>query len=245
MNHYITLSIYAVLFAFVVYLIVNLKSIRLSAIRSIYGPYSLKYITQFKRIYYLENPYPICIEDDLVSHFSNFASKNSMEEIPFTNKTIDFGSIPFNAKLSVLKRKGKPARFNIYSFSDKFTVRIMGFSEEIMGNTIREHYFFANNIFFMGEYIFSDVSKENTTKIVEMLVSKYDITLPFDRDLFFIRDTNDSVICFENNYFTISIQYINLKNPFVVDVLDAYLKRASLKSILYSDDSKISLFSKL
>jgi hypothetical protein len=121
----------------------------------------------------------------------------------------------------------------------------MGFLEEIIGNTIREHFFLANNIFVMGEYVFSDVSKENTTKIIEMLISKYDVQIPFDTDLFYIRDTNDSVICFENNYFTITIQYINLKNPFVVDVLDAYLKRSSLNNYLFTDDSKKSLFSKL
>jgi hypothetical protein len=245
MNRYIAISIYATLFAFVIYLIVNFKSIRLSAIRFFYCPFSSKYITGYKKIFYLENPYPTCIEDDLVSHFSNFATIDSIKGVSFTKKTIDFDSIPFNAKLSAIKGKGNPQRFNIYSFSDKYTVKIMGFLEEIIGNTIREHFFFANNIFVMGEYVFSDVSKENTTKIIEMLISKYDVQIPFDTDLFYIRDTNDSVICFENNYFTITIQYINLKNPFVVDVLDAYLKRSSLNNYLFTDDSKKSLFSKL
>ena len=80
----------------------------------------------------------------------------------------------------------------------------------------------------MGEYVFNDVSNANNKKLIDMLATKYSITVPTKDEIFFIRDDKDSVICFINSGFTISIQYINLNNPFVQKIVNSHIKRGVL-----------------
>ncbi len=178
----------------------------------------------------MDNPFPVCIDDDLVSHFSSFGDIDS-KKVFRTKTPISFTSIPFNAKFSSLKGIGKPERFNIYQFSEEYFVKIMGYPGVILGNTIRELYFMANDIFVMGEYVFTDVSKANSKKLIEMLVTKYNISEPIKNEMFFIRDDQDSLIYFINSGFTISIQYINLNNPFVDEILHSHSQRGNLTGV--------------
>jgi hypothetical protein len=175
----------------------------------------------------MDNPFPVCIDDDLVSHFSNFANIDTKKTIR-THNSISFAAVPFATKFTGLKGKGKPERYNIYKFSEEFMVKIMGYPEVMLGNPIRELYFFANDSFVMGEYVFTDVSKANNKKLIEMLVTKYGITEPIKDEMFFIRDDKGSVICFINSGFTISIQYINLNHPFVGKIVNSHVQRGIL-----------------
>ncbi|MFZ4546487.1 MAG: hypothetical protein ACOYN4_03590 [Bacteroidales bacterium] len=175
----------------------------------------------------MDNPFPVCIDDDLVSHFSNFANMDLKKTIR-TQNTISFATVPFGTKFPTLKEKGKPERYNIYKFSEEFMVKIMGYPEVMLGNPIRELYFSANDTFIMGEYVFTDVSKANNKKLIEMLVSKYSLKEPIKDEMFFIRDDKDSVICFINSGFTISIQYLNLNHPFVGKIVNSHVQRGLL-----------------
>ncbi len=227
MNSYLTLGIAITAFGIILVLIFNLKAVRLFIIQLFHGRYSYRYVSTFKKFHIMDNPFPICIDDDIVSHFSNFADIDPKNTL-YTKSTITFTTIPFSAKFSTLNKKGKPERFNIYQFSKEYTVKIMGYANVILGNPIRELYFLANDFFVMGEYVFTDVSKANNKKLIEMLVAKYNITNPIKDELFFIRDDKDSVICFTNSGFSISIQYINLNHPFVDEIVKSHFQRGMI-----------------
>jgi hypothetical protein len=196
----------------------------------------------------MDNPFPICIDDDIVSHFSNFVDLEAKKTF-HTNTDISFSTIPFGAKFSTLKGKKNPERFNIYQFSEEYTVKIKGYADVILGYTVRELYFLANDVFVMGEYVFDDVSKANNknliNKLIEIFVAKYNIAQPPKDEIFLIRDNKDSLICFINSGFTISIQFINLKHPFVDEILKANLQRGTLSDVDITVVAEEDDFSKL
>lgn len=233
MNSYLNIGIPLALLLLILIAIFNWKAMRLFIVRMFYGSYSLQYVSKFKKIYIMDNPFPVCIDDDLISHFSNFADIDPKKTF-HTKSAISFNSISFSSKFSSIKGKGEPERFNIYQFSEEYTVKIMGYAGVILGNPIRELYFMANDIFVMGEYVFTNVSKSNNKKLTEMLAIKYAISEPIMDEMFFIRNDNDSAICYANTGITISIQYINLNNPFVDEILHSHSQRGNLNVVAHT-----------
>jgi len=227
MDSYLNIGISIATLGVILILIFNMKAVRLFIIQIFYGRYSYRYVSTFKRFHIMDNPFPVCIDDDIISHFSNFVGLDSKKML-FTKNTITFDNVSFSTKFSSLKGKGKPERYNIYKYSEEYMIKIMGYPDVILGNPIRELYFLANDSFVMGEYVFNDVSNANNKKLIDMLATKYSITVPTKDEIFFIRDDKDSVICFINSGFTISIQYINLNNPFVQKIVNSHIKRGVL-----------------
>jgi hypothetical protein len=226
-----------------IFFFINLKTIKLFFIRFFYGNYSYKYVTYHKNKF-IKNPHPPCIKDDLMNHCFNFVDLNPQKKLYFTKSTIIFGFHPFYTDFKTIKGNTTPDCFNIYKF-DEYTIKIVGFKKEIFGNEIKEVYFFIDDIFFMGEYTFSDVSKVNTEKLIGMLTTKYKINEQIVNETFYIQDNQESLLYFENNGFTISIQYINFKEPLVNKVWNSYFKNLIKKDTFFTDEGDREIFAKL
>jgi hypothetical protein len=93
----------------------------------------------------------------------------------------------------------------------------------------RELYYFMNNIFFMGEFTFNNSSDATHDKLLAMLASKYNIDKSGAKETFYIRDNEESLIYFDDNGFSTSIQYTNLRKSYVYDVWNAYFKNVVRK----------------
>ncbi|MEI6750312.1 MAG: hypothetical protein ACOYMF_11805 [Bacteroidales bacterium] len=193
----------------------------------------------------MKNPYPPCIQDDLIVHCFNFIDINPETKVYATKSEISFGSYPFFTKLAVVKGKTIPNCFNIYKLSDKCTIKILGLKTEMFNNKIVEVYYFMNDIFFMGEYLFPDISKANCEQLIGVLEKKYNISGRISDEEFYVQDDQDSLLFFGNNGFSISIQYINNKKPYINELWDAYFKNAIKKDILITADDHKEIFSKL
>jgi len=87
----------------------------------------------------------------------------------------------------------------------------------------------------MGEYSYNDVSKANHEKLIRTLAAKYNIDIPAGNESFYIQDENDSLIYFENNGFSISIQYINIRESYINNIWDTYFKNAIKRDSLSAD----------
>lgn len=169
-------------------------------------------------------------------HCYNFIDIKPESKIYTTNAEIVFGSYSFYTRFSGIKKISSLNCYNVYKLSNKYTVKVVGTKSEILGNEIREIYYFINDIFFMGEYSFSDVSDLNTGKIIGMLAEKYGINKTYAFDSFYIRDNNDSLIHFGNNGFSISVQYINLRKPLINEVWDTYFKNVIKKETYFTPE---------
>ena len=209
-------------------LMLHKKRITLYLTRILFGNYSYQYVTRYKA-YVLRSPYPPCISEDLMVRCFHFIDIGPKTKSYATKTPISFGSFSFFEKFATIKNKTQPDYFNIYKLSDTTTVKIIGYKAEMLGDEIREIYYFMNDIFFMGEYSFSDGSEFTNKKLVEMLTSKYNINgVEKDRE-FYIKDTEESLIYFNNNGFSTSIQYINTKREYVNEVWDTYFRKVIKK----------------
>jgi hypothetical protein len=193
----------------------------------------------------MKNPYPPCIKEDLIYHCFNFIDINPKKKKYISKIPITFGSFPYYEKFATVKRNTVPNTFNVYKLSKSCTVKVVGFKKELMGNEIREIYYFINDIFFMGEYAFSDITKIDIEKIFESLATKYFIYETIVNEGFYIQDKDDSLIYFENNGFSISLQYINLRKPFINEVWDTYFRNAIKRDSLYTRESDLKVYSTL
>lgn len=238
MTPYLLVSVLASAF-FLLLILVNQKDFRLILYKFLFGKYSYRYVSKFKKIYFMENPYPVCIQDDLRSHCMALASIQAKKPMSVTSTKITFGSFDFYSNFDTIKESNTPSCYNVYKLSDKITVKIIGFPTELMGSTIKECYFFINDIFFMGEYIFSDVTDFKNKNLIKMLVSKYEIPKQETNQVFYIRDNQDSLVYFNNNGFTISIQYINYTQPFVNEVLNTFLQKSVLGIEIFPAEERI------
>jgi hypothetical protein len=217
----------------IVFLYVNRRIIILSIIRSLFGNYSYEYVSHHKK-YYAKNPFPPCIKEDLKMHCFNFIDINTDKPQFDSKSAIGFGSFPFDTEFVKVKGGIIPNCFNIYRLSEKDTIKIIGMKTEILGLETKELYYFMNDKYFMGEYSFSDVSEASNIKLISMLASKYEIDEAYAKESFYVRDDKKALICYENNGFSISIQYINLGNPQINEVWDKYFKNVIRKEIFCS-----------
>jgi hypothetical protein len=227
-----------------IYILVNIRTIALFIFRYLFGNCSFQYVNLYKK-YYAKNPFPPCIKEDLKIHCFNFVDKNPGMPLFKTDKTVAFGSFPFYTKFADVKKEFLPNCFNIYKLSEKDTVKIIGRRTEILGIETKELYYFMNDIFFMGEHSFSDVSKTHTKELVGMLSSKYEMAETDSFESFYIQDHNESLISFDNNGFSITIQYINLGKTFINEAWNTYFKSSFSKEIFCRSDIKSIMFAKL
>ena len=132
--------------------------------------------------------------------------KNSQEFQ--TNTSIDYGQIPFmTSNKNLFKIKGKPDCIKVAVLNDiKFMV--MGYNETLQGLKMKSMYFFLNDHFVMGEFLFSDLMRLKPVKLVATLSSKYLNGKSIEKDVFYITDTKGNKLNYEHNGFSISIKYL-------------------------------------
>jgi hypothetical protein len=226
------------------YLLVNMKLITLWIIRFLYGNYSSEYVNLYKK-YFVKNPFPPCIKEDIKLHCFNFIDKDPAKIVFNTNNAVVFGQFPFYTKFSTIKENITPNCFNIYKMSKKNIIKIIGRRTEILGIETKELYYFLNDIYFMGEYSFSDVSNENNEQLIGMLASKYEIDNVISNESFYIQDDRKSLISFDNNGFSITIQYINLGKSFIHETWDRYFRNITKKETSFNPELSKIMFAKL
>jgi len=176
-------------------------------ILAIHGRYSFEYLTFFKEND-LRSPVISCIKDEIAMHLMVFFRKlkNSVDFL--TTKPIEFDKVPFMIpSQDLLKIKGSPDCMKVEKQGqNRFLV--MGYHETLQGMKMRSMYFFVNDRFIMGEYLFPDISHLNPAGLARTFSVKYLDDHPVENDVFYITDTSGNQLNFENNGFTISIKYL-------------------------------------
>jgi hypothetical protein len=195
------------------------KGLILALIRLIYGEYSFEYLDRYKK-FYIKSPFHYCFRDDFVAHLLYVLNKK--EEIPVfkSHEDIYFENTPYfiNYK-KLLKDKGKPYCFNAYNFNHiGFEIKALGYRTKILGSKAILVFYFMNDQFFMGEYIFKNPRTNIKEKISEQFLENQEL----NEDNFYIENTKDRIIHFQNTGFTVDIKYFNKENPQIVRNLSEY-----------------------
>ena len=170
------------------------------------GKYSEKYIQTHKR-YTSKSPFTYCIKDDFINYLVGFYKKPSPHKIIVSDKEIQFGDISFGAKRSkLIGDKGRPFCVNAQS-NKYFKLKILGYREDLFDSRVKSYYFFADNSFFMGEYLLKEPVESSIKEISYILQKKYLGQQVTDSESFIIKGENKVSLLFENDGFHLTLKY--------------------------------------
>jgi hypothetical protein len=214
------------MFAFLAYSL--RKVIRLSFLRLIYGSYSLEFFQAYKK-YYIRSPFQYCFRDEFITHLLFVLEKHHSVPAYKSPKEIYFEKTPyFIPYKEFLKQKGTPHCFNAFSFRNPdFVIKALGYQDIIAGSKATIVFYFMNDLFFMGEYIF----KKPRTRIKESLLQHFLEDQQVDADNFYIENTRQRTVHFQDTGFTVDIRYITEENPSIARHLRDYLNQAKVKPL--------------
>lgn len=226
----ITAAVVALAIALLV-IALNWRRINIRLVRTLYGKYSFRYVKYFKDRN-MKGPFSPCLKDDFITHIIKFFDKpNSAAEYK-TNQNIQFGNVPFGERYKRVRReKGNPDCFNVSKIENS-DLKIIGYRDSLFNANIKSVYYFLNNVFFMGEYLFSESSRDRIPEVAGVLCKKYTDKAANEKfDSFFIHDPHKSSIHFEDNGFNLSIKYFNVSNQAITETLQAYVKDSQSSSV--------------
>lgn len=195
------------------------KLLKVFLVGLIYGFYSYRYLHIFKK-YYIRSPYQYCFRDEFISHLIYILSKK--DEIPCykSKKDISFEDTPyFTNYKDFIKRKGNPYCFNAFHFDySNFEIKALGYQEKIAGSMAIIVFYFMNDSFFMGEYIFRKPKTDVKANLTEHFLMKNDV----EEDNFYIENSKNRIVHFQNTGFSIDIKYLNREDSGVIKNLQDY-----------------------
>ena len=180
---------------------------RIWYISLVYGRYSYEFLSFFKENS-IRSPYNGCVKDEITMHFVVFYRKIKNAKEFQTNTAIDYGKIPFMTSCKkLLKIKGAPDCMKVAALNDiKFVV--MGYNETLQGLKMKSMYFFLNDHFVMGEFMFINHLRSKPANLAGILSSKYLDGNPIENDVFYITDSKGNQLNYEHNGFSISMKYL-------------------------------------
>jgi len=186
------------------------RPIRLFLIRLLFSKYSFSYVKVFKK-YFFKNPFVHCIKDSFEHHARHFYEEEKNAVSFKTTNDITFGKMPFNTTFQkVRKLKKKPYCFNSYKMG-KYYIKVIGYKESLVNLGCNVVYYFIDNRFFLGEYVFKEPTEKTIGNIIKLVQQKYleDKTVGLNK--FYINHEDGSQIFYRNTGFAVILSYINLK----------------------------------
>jgi hypothetical protein len=205
------------------------KAIYLTIIRMIYGHYSSEFFLTYKK-YFVRSPFQYCFRDEFIAHLLFVLSKKKGIPSYKSVKEIYFENTPyFTDYKDFLKNKGNPSCFNAFVFKySGFEIKALGYHETIAGSKAILVFYFMNDSFFMGEYIFKNPKTNIKTSLLDHFLGLSELS----EDNFYIEDTRNRIIHYQNTGFTIDIKYLNKEDEFIVNNLKEYFNYVTGKKLV-------------
>ena len=187
----------------------------------VFGKFSARYIETYKK-YTGKSPYGYCIKDDLVNYLASFFQNKSNYSTYKSSKPTNFYNTPFGTKFEkVLSDNRKPFCVNS-NRTEQFEFKVVGYRSEMFDIDMKSYFYFLNEKFFMGEYVFKNPSNEKLKELAVIIKKKYIPEQSLDSYDFLIMGINDSKLRFEHTGFNLSIKYMDFSNQDVIDQLENY-----------------------
>lgn len=216
-----------------------ITGIRLMTVRIFKGKYSLAYNELYRKLKSLvhteKTPFTKCIKNLPQYNVFELFNKDSSYKVYKTNRNISFGNTPFSESFEkLLKESDKQFCYNIYKINLS-EWKVLGYKEKKFDTNMKTLYYFINDKFFFGEYVFSDVQVLDVPAIANALFKKYNIENFKNEDRFYISDNSNSEIGFINNGITLTIKYLCRKDSDINSELGFILNQGTGTTIEESD----------
>ena len=196
------------------------------------GKYSYEYLARYKH-YFIRSPYQYCFREEFIQHLRIILNKDKVYPTHHSEKDILFEDMPYSTGIKpFMRQRSRPDCVNTFKYADPgFVIKALGYQEEKFGEKVTAVYYFMNDIFFMGEYIF----KHSSSKLREKILEDYMSMAPGIQDQFYIHNSRERIIHFHDNGFAINIKYISREDPVVMENLQNYFNGISNWKIVISD----------
>lgn len=199
------------------------KRFYLAVVRLFYGRFSLHYVNAYRRLFY-NHPFPQSIKDDFINHIIVFFQTDNKITEYQTSEKIEFLGFNFGSTLKqLLKAKKNPDSFYVTK-ENTHEVKILGFNENLFGGDVKALFYFIDDRFFMGEYIFTEISKVNPSLLSKAISEKYKLSESVEGQDFLINSSGEYKLYYTNTGFSIMIRYFSLKDPIVAKKLKESVK---------------------
>jgi hypothetical protein len=225
------------------FVIIMLNRVRISLfiITMIHGRFSYEYMQFHKKRNY-KSPHKPCITDDIYYHIIVFFKKKFKEHVERynTDTQIEFDKFKFGENYkTIFNKKGIPDCFNILDM-DRNEISILGyFNEDAMGVRVKSLFFFFDGEFIMGEYVFSDIKKIDTSLIIKSIRDKYLSNDCQWSDMLMIEEKNGQrMLNIENNGFSMSLRYYSKQNQEIQNKLKSYFHKMQLVFVDFNTESE-------
>jgi hypothetical protein len=205
------------------------KKVALSLVSIIYGPYSYEYLSTHKK-YFVKSPYHYCFRDDFIAHLLHVLSLEDSVPSYKSKKDILFEDTPYfiNYK-EFLKKKGIPFCFNAFNFNHLgFEIKVLGYKSTVSGSKAIIVFYFMNDLFFMGEYIFKNPKTDIKAGMSALYLEKLELT----EDSFYIENTKNRIIHFEDTGAKVDIKFLNREDQTIINKLTDYYSFKTGKQIV-------------
>jgi hypothetical protein len=228
MNHFGIVLTLGIIVLVLILVVLFRKELALTFIRMIYGQFSFEFYHLYKR-FYIRSPHQYCFRDEFIAHLQFVISKKNGLPCYKSVKDIYFESTPYFINYpDLLKKKGAPHCFNAFAFSDPdFIIKAIGYQAIISGSKAVLVFYFMNDSFFMGEYIFKNPKNDIKTSLMAHFIGNEDIS----SDNFYIENSKGCIIHFQDTGFSIDIKYLTIENQAVIETLDQYFIKVTGKKI--------------
>ncbi|NQV01382.1 MAG: hypothetical protein HQ542_01960 [Bacteroidia bacterium] len=199
------------IFAIALFVIFLRKStfpiLNLLFIRIFRGKYSFEYLEFFKKND-LRNPLNNCIKDEITLHLSVFFKRIEGAANFKTTIPIEFKDVPFlTSYQNLVKEFGTPHCINIARFDNK-RVKVVGYNEKFHQKKMKSLFYFIEDEFFMGEFVFSETHRMDPTQVKAGVSQKYLTGEALSSDTFYIECPQGNALNYHDNGFFASVKYL-------------------------------------
>ncbi len=214
---------------FVIFLKKNTFPIlNLMIIRIFRGKYSFEYLEFFKKND-LRNPLNNCIKDEITLHISVFFKRlKGAIDYP-TTVPIEFKDVPFlTSYKNLVKEFGTPNCINIARF-DKQRVKVVGYQDTFHQKKMKSLFYFIEDKFFMGEFVFSETRRMDPTQVKEGISEKYLDGVKLEADTLYVEGPLGNILNYHDNGFFASVKYLYRGDSSINEILNNVFLLSSQK----------------
>ena len=187
----------------------------------IYGKYSNKF-NQFCQLNDIPTPYRLCYHDDPDHHIYEALFRNEKYKTLMTAQGIVFERTPFySSRKSMLKKYRSVYGYSIMKLYDR-TLRVYCFRKDVFGHRVKFLFYFLDDLYVMGEYIFLSYTKDKVTFVANELIQQYKLDYTYQGDNFYIENNMQERIMFSDTGFDLNIRFFSLSNEEVMGHLNDY-----------------------
>ncbi|MBC8343873.1 MAG: hypothetical protein ISR55_11335 [Bacteroidetes bacterium] len=198
-------------------------------IQFFYGKYSSR-LNRYCQQKDIPTPYNLCYHDDPDHHIFDILYRNDKYAVAQTEGEIKFQRTNFFTSRKKILKQYKP----VYGYSimeiNKNTLRVYCFRKDIFGRRAKILFYFLNDVFIMGEYIFISYSPKKVSSVAQKLIQQQKLDYQYANENFYIENSNSERIIFTDSGFNLSIRYFSLKNKEIMDYLKSYFMPESEES---------------